>query len=275
MKPQWLFLALQIASYVGRSCALAPSENESRFRLHIDDATLLSPGGVLPPMTEVPCSGGPLKAIIKPPNVDDLYQWYVCRDMADSDPSWAILWPTAVSLSNFLKKHPSIVKGKRVVELGAGLALCGLTAAALGAKSVVISDREPYALHCAMATASVNTLDNVQAAVIDWTDENTMVDAADVVIASDVLYDKQTIEAFAKACRRIAVSDGGVVLVTDPKAERIAGARDLLRTALGGHVRMEILDLPVPDDNVPGQSADARDHSSRMKEPTVLFKGYV
>lgn len=249
------------------------------FGLHVDKATLLTIGTVsLPPMVSVPCSSGDLilTELVKPPNVEDLYQWYVdVRQTPDADPSWGVIWSTAVSLSQYIRVQEndgsSLVKNKRVVELGCGLALCGLVSAALGAKSVVISDREPFALHCALSTASVNNIPAVQAAVIDWTDVSSDL-TADVVLASDVLYDKETIEAFAIACQRI-VSGGGIVLVADPKKERSAGARDMFRAALGDGVSIETVELPsIECDDIAGASMDAIDHAQRMKEPTVLLK---
>lgn len=44
-----------------------------------------------------------------------------------------ILWPSAVVLSEWMRKHPQVFQGRRrVLELGAGLGLCGLVAASLG-----------------------------------------------------------------------------------------------------------------------------------------------
>jgi predicted nicotinamide N-methyase len=273
------------SSYLATSLAWSSrTAHDRRFALHVDQSTLLSPGTLaLPPMGSVPCSGaGPsMTEIIKPPNVDDLYQWYVeTRQTPDADPSWGVLWSTAVSLSDHLQEHPSLVKDQRVVELGCGLGLCGLVSAALGATSVLLSDREPFALHCALSTASVNQHSNhfpaeiVQAAVLDWTDDSSKV-TADVVLASDVLYDKGTIEAFAGACRRI-LRGGGIVLVADPQQERSPGARDIFRAAMEDFCVVETIHLPLidSDENNEGdaRSVDAMDHAQRMREPTVLLK---
>ncbi|KAL3914270.1 MAG: hypothetical protein SGPRY_007682 [Prymnesium sp.] len=50
------------------------------------------------------------------------------------------LWPTALVLVQYLCAHPSLVAGKRVVELGAGAGAVGLACAALGAALVVLTD---------------------------------------------------------------------------------------------------------------------------------------
>ena len=107
----------------------------------------------LPPLIEVPGGDLPLQAVVKPPDADTLWQWEENRGNVDADASWASVWPAAANLAHLLAKEAALVKGRRVVELGAGLGIAGLTAAKTGAKSVTLIDREPLALHCAMSTA--------------------------------------------------------------------------------------------------------------------------
>mmetsp|Transcript_32318 Transcript_32318/g.48749 ORF Transcript_32318/g.48749 Transcript_32318/m.48749 type:complete len:280 (-) Transcript_32318:1204-2043(-) len=249
---------------------ISDSLKNPKIMIHMDQATVLTKGTAsLPPMMSIPCSGI-LKEIIKPPSVDDLYEWYLTQKNApEADPSWAVLWPTACSLGQFLIENPSVVGNRHVIELGCGLALSGLIASSLGAKSVIISDREPFALHCALSTAAVNNI-NVQASIINWEEEKTLVDSAEVVLASDVLYDKSSIDAFARVCLRLLLKDG-VVLVTDPKEERCPGAREQFCELMKKHLSIEIIELPMLDCEE-GEGIDSRDHALRMKEPTVLLK---
>lgn len=97
-----------------------------------DDAKSMHPGSFnLPPLVSVPIRGdsAPLREMIQPPNVEALYEWYAdVRNEPDADPSWAVLWPTAVSLAVHLSSNSNAdaIVGKRVAELGCGLGLCGL-----------------------------------------------------------------------------------------------------------------------------------------------------
>jgi predicted nicotinamide N-methyase len=165
------------------------------------------------------------------------------------------------------------VRDKKVVELGAGLGLCGLVSSKLGAKSVILTDREGFALHCALSTAALNGLENVSATVLDWADDSQLVGTtcADIVLASDVLYDPVTIELLARACVRIGVP-ACLVLVTDPLNSRYPNARDIFQKALeasGGKV--DIINLPL-NEYSEGETMEGRDYARRMQEPTVLIK---
>mmetsp|Transcript_8211 Transcript_8211/g.10681 ORF Transcript_8211/g.10681 Transcript_8211/m.10681 type:complete len:135 (-) Transcript_8211:1615-2019(-) len=52
------------------------------------------------------------------------------------------IWGASISLSNYVEKK-LLVKGLRVLEVGAGYGLCGLSAAISGAEKVILTDREP------------------------------------------------------------------------------------------------------------------------------------
>ena len=255
------------------------------FTLHVDDSSVLSsPPGMeryYPPMVSTPCEPL-LSEIIQPPNVEDLYEWYCYTARTpDADPSWAVVWPTAATLVNHLLAHPQLVQNKRVVELGCGLGLAGLYAAALGATRVTLTDREPFSLHCAMSTAAVNhkLQERIQAVVLDWntvpSSEEDELLQSDVVLASDVLYDPTSIQALARVCQTMAnASSNGalLLLLTDPQQERYPGARAMLQEAL----HCETLEITSMESAMDGaqrfSTPDGKDHARRMREETVLIQ---
>ncbi|KAL4440324.1 hypothetical protein ABPG75_003325 [Micractinium tetrahymenae] len=83
---------------------------------------------------------------------------YISAGQNDRDPYWCEPWPSALAMSAELLQRPQLVAGKRVCELGCGLGLAGLAAAAAGAAEVVLLDREPLALQCALLNAALNGL---------------------------------------------------------------------------------------------------------------------
>ena len=147
------------------------------------------------------------------------------------------------------------------------MGLCGLVCGTvLESTSVLLSDKEPFALHCALSSAAAAVdraphdtpspnqtplPSRIQGAVLDWCDDTltTYDNTAEVILASDVLYDTTSIDAFATICHRLlrwrtrpqdpvssataatssssssSSSNSVMLLVTDPKIERTVGAR--------------------------------------------------
>ncbi|KAJ1475544.1 hypothetical protein T484DRAFT_1909513, partial [Baffinella frigidus] len=72
------------------------------------------------------------------------------------------LWEGATAkLCELLVAFPEIVRGKRCVEIGAGVGVVGLVAAKLGAKSVLVTDYDAGALAIANENISLNNLSHV------------------------------------------------------------------------------------------------------------------
>lgn len=65
------------------------------------------------------------------------------------------MWPAAIILSRWLCAHPEVARGRSVLEIGAGLGLCGLVAAHL-APSVTLSDFNPVVLRALEKNVCLN-----------------------------------------------------------------------------------------------------------------------
>jgi predicted nicotinamide N-methyase len=95
------------------------------------------------------------------------------------------------------------VRGKRVIDFGAGSGVAGIAAALAGAEAVLAVDIDPVALQMAEHNAKLNGV-SLQTSV-------QMSDAWDVLLASDVLYETGN-EHFL----RHAAESGRQVLLSDP-----------------------------------------------------------
>ncbi|HEY6962879.1 MAG TPA: methyltransferase domain-containing protein [Gaiellaceae bacterium] len=101
-------------------------------------------------------------------------------------PYWAELWPAATTLAEALPD----VGGLRVVELGCGLGMASLVAAAKGA-DVTATDWSTEAIALLRENAARNGL-TLTARVYDWRDPW---DARfDLAVAADVLYERRNVE---------------------------------------------------------------------------------
>jgi predicted nicotinamide N-methyase len=111
-------------------------------------------------------------------------------------PYWAELWPAATALAAALPD----VDGLRVVELGAGLGVPSLVAAARGAH-VTATDWSQDAVDLLRENATRNGLE-VDAERWDWRQPRT--DRFDLVVAADVLYERRNVEPLLARLRELA-----------------------------------------------------------------------
>ena len=112
-------------------------------------------------------------------------------------PYWAELWPAALSLVEAL---PPGLEGARVVELGCGLGLPSLVAAARGAHVTAV-DWAPDAVELLERNAARNRL-AVRVERRDW--RQPWDERFDLAIAADVLYERRNVEPVLSRLRELA-----------------------------------------------------------------------
>ena len=146
------------------------------------------------------------------------------------DLSGCMVWPTAVLASRLLEERPVLVHGARVVELGAGVGLLGITAALCCASRVVVTDggaAQTLELlrQNTLRAAKKHKLRNLEChpTAIRW-GAGQCEDAActagllhrygafDVVLASDVLYPGSQPTAFFAMARELLGGEGVLLL---------------------------------------------------------------
>jgi predicted nicotinamide N-methyase len=111
-------------------------------------------------------------------------------------PYWAELWPAASALAEALPD----VRGLRVVELGCGLGVTSLVAAAKGA-DVTATDWAPEAIELLRRNAERNGI-ALRAEVRDW--RAPWAERFDLALAADVLYEQRNVEPLLEQLRALA-----------------------------------------------------------------------
>lgn len=123
-------------------------------------------------------------------------------EWAPVTPYWSVLWRSGVVLADALDGVE--LEGRRVVELGCGLAAPSLAAARAGA-TVLATDDAPEALELAARNAEANGL-SIETERIDWTRPQQLVDRGpfDLVLAADILYERSSVGALLTLLPRLA-----------------------------------------------------------------------
>ena len=150
--------------------------------------------------------GGRVYCVYQPEAADALI------DEAEFDhderlPYWADLWPSSIALARHVAEMD--LAGKKVVEVGCGVALPAMPALANGAEVTVTDHYEP-ALDFAAHNARENVGKEFATAMLDWRVPGTWqkVGRFDVLLGADVLYERRNTEPLADVVEALLEPEG-------------------------------------------------------------------
>ncbi len=166
-----------------------------RFRTSIEDATV----------------DEHTYSILKPANADDLIRE---EDFVKDErlPYWADVWPSSIVLAEKLLELDG--RGRTALELGCGVGLSTLAATSAGF-DVLSTDYYEDALDVTRANVFRNLGTTARTRLVDWRHFPGDLGTFELVIASDVLYEKEYAELLPAILNRLLAA-GGTALIADP-----------------------------------------------------------
>lgn len=124
-----------------------------------------------------------------------------------------LLWESAVAVAQLLAQRGDQLRGKRVLELGAGVGLSGLVAQALGA-DVWQTDHRADLLVLAEQNARRNGIPIPHQFLADWRTWDHL-PHYDFILGADILYERAMHRYLAPIFRQ-NLAPGGQLLLADP-----------------------------------------------------------
>jgi len=157
--------------------------------------------------------------LIDAANMDRAFSPEETRRILEEPPYWSFCWASGLVLARWLAERPEWVRGKRVLDFGAGSGVAAIAAAKAGAAEVVACDLDPLALAACQANAALNEVELRYSQ--DFFGE---ADRYDLIIVADVLYDRANLpllDHFLSRGREALVADSRVRDFSHPLYRRL------------------------------------------------------
>ncbi len=172
------------------------------------------------------------------------------RLLEDLCPYFGKVWPAARGLVECLGELPGEeLHGKRVLEVGCGLALPSLVLAQRGAK-VTATDFHPDVPWFLARNQQANGLDNlIDYLALDWRKSDRPPVAWDLIVGSDILYEKQHSGEVAEALHSLS-GPSTTLYIGDPGRPYLQGFADEM-VQRGWRLETKVFRVPDPPDLSP------------------------
>jgi len=139
----------------------------------------------------------------------------VAKDLGISSATWplfGIVWPAGQVLAHLM--HGFDIENKRILEVGCGIALSSHVLNQRGA-DITATDYHPEVENFLDANSKLNHADNIPFLRTGWEDDETTLGQFDLIIGSDLLYERGHAELLSSFINQHATQQCEVIIV-DP-----------------------------------------------------------
>jgi predicted nicotinamide N-methyase len=156
-------------------------------------------------------------------------------------PIFGLLWPSGRVLAHAMLTFE--LEGKHILELGCGLALASLVVHRRGG-DITASDCHPLAAQFLLENLKLNHLPAMKYQTGNWSRANPLLERFDLIIGSDVLYDRGQPEALSRFIELHAQPQAEVLIVDPDRGNRASFNRKM--DALGySRTETRVAELPA------------------------------
>ena len=156
-------------------------------------------------------------------------------------PIFGLLWPSGRVLAHAMQSFE--LEGRHILELGCGLALASLVVHRRGG-DITASDCHPLAAAFLLENLRLNHLPAMKYQTGNWSRANPLLGRFDLIIGSDVLYDRSQPEILSQFIELHALPHTEVLIVDPDRGNRASFNRKM--DALG-YSRTETRIAELPD----------------------------
>jgi len=152
--------------------------------------------------------------IYRPARLEDIFQGDPFLQV-EKFPFWFKLWEASFVLADYLA---SLEPPKKILELGAGLGMVSLSAAAVG-HQVTATDYEELPLKLIQKSAEENGLE-LKVKFLDWT-KPELEEEYDLVVGAEIVFKKSYFPVLFELFKKALLPEGEVVLAHSMERKRV------------------------------------------------------
>lgn len=157
-------------------------------------------------------------------------------------PMFGVVWVSSEVLATLMQDEP--IEGRRILEVGCGIGLASLMLKCRGA-DVTATDYHPAAGYFLKENERLNGLDSIPFVRASWYEEETGLGTFGLIVGSDLLYERQHVDALARFIDRHAEPHCEVVIV-DPARGNASRFTRVMASLGYGHLPSPPLDMDCP-----------------------------
>jgi predicted nicotinamide N-methyase len=139
-------------------------------------------------------------------------------------PLFGVVWASSEVLAHFMFEHD--IEGLRILEVGCGI---GLTSLVLGHRhaDITATDQHPEARRFLERNVKLNRLQPIPFVRAGWADEDCGLGEFDLIVGSDILYERQQVEQLSAFIDRHAKPRCEVIIVDPGRGQQSRFSRTM------------------------------------------------